>query len=178
MDNLETERLILRPRTRESLTHILKQPQDVQFKFFGYETLAGLERRLDRISKALDKTPDNWRMFDLVDKKTSIVVGSCGFHNWAEEHYRAELGYELHESFRGKGYMAEAAQRILAYGFTEMNLNRIEAMISPKSQPSLNVVKRFGFTGEGLLRGHYHIDDRFEDSAVFSLLRSEFPLEG
>ena len=91
------------------------------------------------------------------------------------EHRRAELGYAFFdESFRGKGLMAEAVKAVIAYGFHQMDLHRIEAHISPHNLPSLKLIRKFHFTEEGLLRKHYFTNGVREDSKVFSLLREEF----
>ena len=99
----------------------------------------------------------------------------CGFHTWAMEHYRAELGYSIHiETEKKKGYMKEALKPIIEYGFNKMNLHRIEAFVGPDNTASISLVKRLGFTQEGHLREHYLKDGVFEDSIVFSLLEKEF----
>lgn len=28
-------------------------------------------------------------------KSEDRIIGTCGFHNWSKEHYKAEIGYEL-----------------------------------------------------------------------------------
>src|SRR5690606_40551856 len=53
-------------------------------------------------------------------------------HTWFPDHCRAEIGYSLmQETDRRKGYMSEAIKEVLNYGFTVMNLNRVEALIAP-----------------------------------------------
>ena len=70
--------------------------------------------------------------------------------------------------------MTEALTPIIAYGFSEMQLHRIEAFVGPNNSPSLNLMRKFGFTQEGQLRQHYLKDGKFEDSVVFSLLLEEY----
>ncbi|MND70827.1 putative ribosomal N-acetyltransferase YdaF [compost metagenome] len=70
--------------------------------------------------------------------------------------------------------MTEALKPIIQYGFETMKLNRIEAFLSPDNIPSLKLVQKFGFTKEGHLREHYNKDNKLEDSAVYSLLKSEY----
>jgi len=84
------------------------------------------------------------------------------------------LGYALfNDANKGKGFMTEAVKEIIAYGFESMNLHRIEAYVAPDNIPSLNLMSKFSFTKEGLLREHYFYNEKYDDSIVFSLLRSE-----
>jgi len=83
------------------------------------------------------------------------VIGSCGFHNWIKNHERSEIGYEIHKQYQNQGYMSEAIKKVINYGFQEMNLNRIEALIDPMNENSIRIVTKNGFKQEGILRGHY-----------------------
>ena len=67
--------------------------------------------------------------------------------------------------------MKEAMPEVINYGFEKMGLHRIEAMVGKDNEPSLKLLHAHGFVQEGLLREHYLIDGRYEDSLVFSLLR-------
>ncbi|GAA4461501.1 hypothetical protein GCM10023093_06270 [Nemorincola caseinilytica] len=58
-------------------------------------------------------------------------------------------------AYRNKGYMTEAMQAVIAHGFGQMGLNRIEAFVGTRNEPSLRLMQHFGFTKEGLLRSHY-----------------------
>jgi len=78
------------------------------------------------------------------------------------------------EAFRKKGYMGEALKAVLEHGFNTMKLKRVEALIGPSNTPSLNLIKRFGFSQEGVLREHYFTNGRYEDSLFFGLLEKEY----
>jgi [ribosomal protein S5]-alanine N-acetyltransferase len=110
----------------------------------------------------------------ITEKGQDRLIGTCGFHNWSKSHSRIEVGYELSKNMRGKGYMLEALNGIFHYGFTEMNLNRIGATISPLNQPSINVVKRLGFDEEGLLKEYVHSNGEFHDLTMYALLKRNF----
>jgi ribosomal-protein-alanine N-acetyltransferase len=113
--------------------------------------------------------------FKLILKETNKVIGGAGFHNWYFDHFRAELGYALNrEEYKQKGYMGEAVNAILEYGFTQMNLNRVEACIGPSNNASLALIKKFGFTQEGYLRQHYVRNSEVQDTIIFSLLKEEY----
>lgn len=102
------------------------------------------------------------------------VMGTCGFHNWKKEHFRAEIGYEMGKGFWGKGYMKEALAAILDYGFSVMGLNRIEAFVTDGNGRSLGLLKKLGFKAEGLLRNYEWARGKFQDQWVCSVLRSQW----
>lgn len=79
-------------------------------------------------------------------------------------------------SNRSQGLMTEALHAVIEHGFTKMNLHRIEALVGIENTPSLKLMQKFKFTQEGILRQHYFINDKYEDSVVFSLLREEYDL--
>lgn len=171
---METARLYLREQTKELLGHILQQPVPEQLNFFGFQSAEQLDRELAKIEERNAQPEKGVVKWDLVDRESGKVVGNCGFHNWLAGHEKAELGYFLHEAFRKKGYMLEALESVIGYGFNTMRLNRIEAFVSPENLPSVRIMEKLGFTKEGLLREHYKFEGRIYDSIVFSLLRSEY----
>ena len=70
--------------------------------------------------------------------------------------------------------MTEAVSSIIDYGFNELNLHRIEALVGSNNIPSLKIIESQHFTKEGLLRQHYYLANKYEDSIVFSILYKEY----
>lgn len=113
--------------------------------------------------------------FLLIEKEQNIPIGECGFHSWNIPHRRAELFYLLRNDIhKQKGYMTEALKFVLDAGFRELNLHRIEALVSETNIPSLMLLNRYGFKFEGIRREDYNVDGKNEDSACYSLLRTEW----
>ena len=171
---MKTNRLELRERTSRLEQWLLEQPIEQQLKFLGYNNMELLEIELVRIKKANAKGYTDLKKWDLILKESNTTIGNCGFHNWISKHERAEMGYILFEDYRGKGYMNEALTSIINYGFHEMNLNRIEAFISPDNSPSINLIERLNFECEGKLREHHKSEDQIHDSLVYGLLKKDY----
>lgn len=113
----------------------------------------------------------------IIERKSGNIIGWCGYHTWYTQHNRAEIGYGLYsDDYKRQGIMTEALNAILAFGFSNMNLHRIEAMTASYNTASINTLLKFGFTQEGILREHYLVGDKMEDSLMFSLLKHEFAL--
>jgi ribosomal-protein-alanine N-acetyltransferase len=111
----------------------------------------------------------------LINKETNLPIGECGFHTWNALHQRAEIFYNMfNENFKQKGFMKEALKKVLEYGFTELNLHRVEALIDEENQPSLKLLNHFGFVKEGIMREDYVVNGKNENSTCFSLLKWEW----
>ncbi|GGK82765.1 GNAT family N-acetyltransferase [Rufibacter glacialis] len=171
---METERLIFRERTKQVQKELLNLPIKEQVKFLGLESVEQLHAELIRSNKRLNNLEMKWLKWELIEKDSQKIIGSCGFHNWYEEHERAEVGYFLNVNFQGRGFMSEALKCVINYGFKIMKLNRIEAFISPSNLPSIKIIENLGFTREGILKEHYKMKNEILDSVVYSLLKSKW----
>ncbi len=172
--DLQTNRLHLRLRTRERQERIFALPIADQLAYFGYSKPEQLVRERNAFEQGWKnyKMDMCWWEFLLAD--TDTVMGQGGYHMWIPDHCRAEIGYHLAPEYHRKGYMWEALNAMMDFGFTEMGLNRIEACIGPKNEPSIKLVDKAGFKREGLLREHYCKDGVAEDSLIYSLLKREY----
>jgi len=99
------------------------------------------------------------------------VIGAINFNSleWGVA-YEATLGYSLGADYQGQGYMHEAAQTLIDYGFDKLNLHRIVAAYMPHNQRSANVLARLGFEEEGRARGYLFINGDWQDHIVTSRL--------
>ncbi|GEM_PF-128546 len=107
------------------------------------------------------------------DTESGRVIGTCGFLNREDVHNRAEIGYDLHPDYWGRGVMTEVARSVIHFGFVNMQLNKIEAKADPQNEGSIALLKKLGFEQEGLLREHEFEKGRYIDLAVFSVLNKE-----
>jgi ribosomal-protein-alanine N-acetyltransferase len=96
------------------------------------------------------------------------VVGETGIIGWAGLQYLPELGetevgFLLARPFWGKGFATEAARLSTQYGFKEMVLDHIIALVHPENKASLAVVKKCGFDHQEIIHlwgidlVHHHI---------------------
>lgn len=176
---IESSRLFLKGLTSEDMTHIFTQlPKAEIMQFLGHESDKEFEQEAEKQRYGYATYNRRFLLFLLIDKASQQVIGRCGLHNWNPDHRRAEIGYHIgNESFKRQGLMSEAVEAIIHYGFTHMNLNRIEAIVSPYNEPSLKIIRKNNFQEEGRMRKHYPSEDGFEDSLVFGLLREEYEVK-
>jgi ribosomal-protein-alanine N-acetyltransferase len=95
-------------------------------------------------------------------------------YGWDKTARQAEIEYDLEPTYWGQGIMTEALGAVLKYGFEEMRLNRIQAIIDPKNDRSMNLVTRLSFKKERVLRQRSCFNGRLNDDAIFSLLYEEW----
>lgn len=172
---ITTQRLILKSIT-PALIHELfnTKPKDGIIRFFGVDE-AGYEHFKDMHEKGMETHRLSLFFFLLIDKQNNLPIGECGFHTWNQTHRRAELFYSLRkDADKQKGFMTEALHKVLNFGFTELNLHRIEALVAADNTPSVKLLLRYGFTKEGTMREDYVVEGKNEDSDCYSLLKWEW----
>lgn len=85
----------------------------------------------------------------------------------------AFVGYKIHKNYINQGYMTESLKAVVAYGFNEMKLHRIEANIMPKNLSSLKVAQKCGFINEGLSKSYLKINGQWEDHYRLVILNDQ-----
>ena len=172
---IETERLVLRMFTQETLDELFKQPDLFIKNYLGLESDEELVIEKERYVAGYKTFNKSFVWFYILFKDSKNVVGWCGYHTWYIHHNRAEIGYGLiSDEFKNQGIMSEAIVPIINYGFDEMKLHRIEAFVGPDNKASLHLIRKMGFNEEGRLKEHYYTNDRYEDSVVFGLLSQDW----
>ncbi len=107
-------------------------------------------------------------------KDENLLIGNICLWHFSKENYRAELGYSLMPQYWHRGIMSEAMQAVLRYGFETMKAHSIEADTNPINIDSCKTLELNGFKREGYFKEKYYWQGEFRDSAVYSLLRSEW----
>ncbi len=102
------------------------------------------------------------------------VIGNLDLHQIDVNNRRGAVGYWLDAKHQGQGIMTKAVAKLVAIGFTELNLNRIEIEAVAKNKPSRRVAERLGFQLEGTLRQYVLTDGEFEDMVIYSQLQAEW----
>ncbi len=100
------------------------------------------------------------------------VVGAVSLQ-LSLSHKRAELGYWVGVPYWNKGYATEASEALVGFGFSELDLNRIQSRHMARNPASGRVMQKIGMTIEGTLRQHMLVRDQFEDMVFYSILECE-----
>jgi RimJ/RimL family protein N-acetyltransferase len=99
------------------------------------------------IAKIIDAISRNESIFWVITPKNeSAFLGTICLWNLSAEEAKADLGYELLPEHHGKGIMQEVIPIVLRFGFDEMNLQTIEAELSPRNLKSVRLLEKNNFT--------------------------------
>ncbi|KTR27154.1 alanine acetyltransferase [Exiguobacterium indicum] len=176
---LKTNRLVLREVLPEDATSVLAYLSDEQVvKQMGLDPFQSEADALEEIDWYASIRRDGTGIrFGIALQEDDVIIGSCGFLNQSARHQRAELGFELSPAYQGQGIAKEAALAVITYGFEELSLNRIEALVLPANTASHQLLERLGFQREGLLRQYEKTRGQFDDLYMYSILRSEWSVK-
>lgn len=173
---LETTRLRLREITTDDKQSIFECFSNEQVvRYYGQETLVDIAQAQSLVDFfAKSYTEKRGMRWGIERKETQGLIGTVGFNLWSPKHKRAELGYELHPDYWRKGYTSEAIARVIQYGFQELQLTRIGAIVFMDNKASIELLTKIGFQQEGILRNYMHQNGKAHDTFVYSLLSEMF----
>ena len=176
LPNIETERLLLRKITLDDAADIFEYASDPEVSIFmSWEPHQSIQETYDYLARAMrrydEHNPGPWA---IVHKRDAKMIGTCSYSSWARAHHCAEVGYVLNRRYWGQGYMAEAVRAIIAFGFRELGMNRIQARCDVPNIGSARVMEKVGMSFEGVLRQQLFEKGTFRDIKIYSILRSEW----
>lgn len=173
---LETERFILRKLETEDAQEVFDYfSKDEVTKYYDLESFTDIKQAVELIERwGMRFEEEKGYRWGIALKENDKIIGSCGYHNWDKEHFKAEIGFEVAPAFWRKGVMSEVIKPVLKFGFENMELNRIEAFYDPENIASKTCLEKAGFVYEGTLRQAAFEKGKFCHASVCSLLREEF----
>jgi [ribosomal protein S5]-alanine N-acetyltransferase len=171
---LETDRLLLREINNEDAEGIFTCFSNNEVtRFYGQDTLESVEQAeqfVEFFSKNyMEKRGIRW---GIERKGTKGIIGTIGYNAWLPKHKRAEIGYEIRPDQWRKGYTMEAILKVTSYGFEEMGLTRIGAIVFIENEASNRLLTKIGFQKEGVLKNYMYQNGKAHDTNVYSLLTS------
>jgi len=101
------------------------------------------------------------------------LIGAVSLHV-TQEHRHGEIGYWIGVDAWGKGYATEAARAFVSYAFEHLGLHRAQGRHFTRNAASGRVMQKLGMQCEGVHRDAYMRWGRFEDVAVYAVLRPDW----
>ena len=120
---------------------------------------------------------DDTYMFHIIDSATDQFIGNSLLNQVNRRYQMANLSYWVRPSYTGQGIATKAASLVAQYGFEELDLQRIEIVISKFNAPSLRVAEKLGATREGLLRNRLRILGSPCDAYMHSFIPKDFGID-
>lgn len=171
--NLETNRLLLRRINVDDIEEIIAlRGNPKTMKYIPRPLVKTKEDALEHIALIETKIENNEGInWAITLKESPKLIGIIGHYRIKPEHYRAEIGYMILPKFNSKGIVTEAIKEVVNYGFNQMKLNSIEAIIDPENSASEKVLLKNGFVKEAHILENEFYEGKFWDSVIYSLLK-------
>lgn len=174
---IETERLILRPFTLEDTESAFCNwagDESVQ-NDCGEPVYDNLEKARELLQRYIDKYEYNdvyrWAV---IIKQTGECAGQIAYFIVDSHNMFGEIEYCMGKLYQNKGYITEAVKAVVDYGFVKVGFNRVQVSHRHVNIPSKRVIEKCGFTYEGTLRRFFNHLGEFHDRLYYSILRDEW----
>ena len=147
---LETERLILRAITPDDRYAIFQNYSDPEVANWFFDQPYTQVEQADQIIQVFtDKAAEGKGLaWAILLKESGQFIGTCSYEDLTG--LQGEIGFDLARQHWGHGYMSEATQKIIHYGFTVLQLVRIEAHTYSRNSRARKMLDRLGFKVEAI----------------------------
>lgn len=176
MIKLETERLVLRSYEENDLPEYHKLMSDKQNMYFLDDiTTNTLEESRESLKEAvrINESGRTRRFAVTLDNK---LIGGCGYDIITETPVGniGYMGWFIMPEFQNKGYITEAAKKVLEFAFMRDNCVRIETGCYRDNIPTQKVMAKIGLRKEAeRIQAQWH-DGKMKDRLGFAINRSEY----
>lgn len=166
--DLETHRLILRrimPADAHDLHSMRQDPRMHQHTDTKTDRdLAETRSYIDKMNKGVDE--DKWVIWAIEHKQSGKVIGTISLWNFTGD--SAELGYGIIPEYQGQGLMQEALSSVTTYGFSVIQLARIDAYTEVNNIASAKLLEKSGFQRTGQVREEGQVNSRTYNMTIYS----------
>ena len=173
---IETERLVLRRMSKSDAYDMFEYASNTAVtRYLTWDVHPNARFSANYLSYLQSKYRSG-EFFDwaVTLRSTGKMIGTCGFTRFNFPAYSAEIGYVINPAYWGHGIAAEAAARVLCFGFEYLGLNRIEAKCMQGNAQSRRVMEKLGMTYEGTARDGMLVKNRFVSVETSAILKRDY----
>jgi RimJ/RimL family protein N-acetyltransferase len=176
---VETERLRIRTMAMRDVDdiHAYQSREDV-CRYLPYMPRSRDEvaDKVAQFSEAIAITGegDYWQLAIERRADPGRVIGDVYFSLKSTANAAGEIGWTLHPSHAGQGYMTEAAGAILEIAFAGIGLHRVVARLDPRNDASAALCRRLGMREEGHCVEDTWFKGEWGDTSMFAILAREW----
>lgn len=174
--NLETERLTLQQHEESDLDDLFILRSDPKVMAYMDKPPATDKSVVLKKIQAIreDFTNQNGINWTIKLKGSDEVIGYMSLWRIDKTNHRVEIGYALKKEYWKQGISYEAAKRVIDFAFNNLEAHSIMANLNPQNNGSKGLLLKLGFIQEAYFREDFYFDGKFLDSAIFSLLVSDW----
>jgi [ribosomal protein S5]-alanine N-acetyltransferase len=175
---LKTTRLLLRLITIEDVEYIHELhslPETDYYNTLGIPDTVDVTKKIatEWLLKQ-DTTPPSLYVFSIRAIETNKFIGLIALNIGKQNYKTAEVWFKTHSTYWRQGFTTEALNRVLAFGFSELKLHRIEAGCAVENVASSKVLEKVGMIREGLKRKKLPIRGEWKDNYFYGILEEDF----
>jgi len=172
---LATERLVLRPFTPDDADDVHEIVSDREIAYntahIPHPYPEGMAADWIRLITSRWLTGES-AVFAVTLRRGGGLIAAVGLEI-EPHHKRGELGYWVAKEHWSAGYATEAARAVVAFGFAQLGLNRVQAHHYSRNPASGRVLQKIGMEHEGRLRKHILKWGVFEDIDLYGILAED-----
>lgn len=144
---LDTERLTLRKISIQDAEDIYSLRSDDRVnKFLDRAKANSIEDAKNFIDQLRSRGSNNELLYwAITQKRDSKLIGTIMFWNISKEDHTAEIGFELHPDYQGRGLMREAVDKVVAFGLHDLKFKAIEAYPEAANEKSIQLLQKARF---------------------------------
>jgi len=159
----------------DTIFHYASDPEVTRYVLFPThksmdDTFAFIQINLDKYK---DGETASW---GVTLKETGELIGTADFVWWNVYHKKAEVGYCLAKEHWNQGFATEALMSLVHFGFTHLNLHRIEARCFEENIASSRVIEKAGMHKEGILKEALWAKGKYRNVWQYALLQKEYEI--
>ena len=174
--DLTSDRLVLRRVTAndaDGMIALRGNPENM--KYLPRPLITTQEQALEFINRTDTMIEGNQGInWAITLKGDPTFIGTAGIYRIIAENHRAEVGYMLLPEYRLKGIATETIDMMLNYGFNQMQLHSMQAVIDPANIASERVLQKNGFVKEAHFLEDEYYNGVYYDSVIYSLLKRNY----
>jgi RimJ/RimL family protein N-acetyltransferase len=169
---LRGERIVLRAIEREDLPNYVRWFNDERvLAYFGrYVPMSMVQEE-----KWYESMLDDPSVVNFAVELEQEHIGGAGFCGLDGKNRSAEVGLFVGlPELWGQGLGRDILQTLIAFGFDQLNLNRISLRVFADNKRAVHLYEKVGFNHEGCWRQAEFRHGRYQDMLWMSILRHEW----
>jgi ribosomal-protein-alanine N-acetyltransferase len=176
---IETERLLLRPYEETDLRDYFRILSDAKNMYYLNDIITHtIEEARQSLAEAIGLNKiGKARRFCVILKENNENIGSVGYDTTEITPVGkiVHMGWFAVPKHQGRGYITEAAKKMIEFGFASDGCIRITTGCFSENIPTQKVMQKIGFRKEGeFIESQWH-DGKMKDRQAWAINKKELP---
>ena len=150
----------------------LSNPEITKYYDVHFSTLEETKEQMQWYRNLKEKGSGIW--WGIYDQSDDQFCGAAGFSSLDEANQKAEIGMWLLREYWGKGILQEVMPLLFDYGFSRLELNRVEGFVHSENEKCKHALGKIDFTYEGTMREYEIKNGEKIDLDIYSRLKREW----